>query len=65
MKQSSFLDSMKRSCCWLVIHTASPLLAIEYHKAPMAGGEKCWARTCREHLGVVFVFAVIVCVEGG
>lgn len=27
-----------------------PLLAIEYHKAPVAGGGKCWACTCREYL---------------
>lgn len=32
-----------------------PLLAIEYHKAPVAGGGKCWACTCREYL-VVFFF---------
>lgn len=56
VKQSSFLHSMKWSCCWLVIRAASPLLAVEYHKAPVVGGEKCWVRTCREHVGCFGVF---------
>lgn len=50
VQQSSFLYSMKGSCCWLVVHMTRPLLAIEYHKAPVAGGGKCWACTCREYL---------------
>lgn len=58
VQQSSFLYSMKGSCCWLVVHMTRPLLAIEYHKAPVAGGGKCWACTCREYL-VGFFFAVI------